>query len=155
MQNNEDIIIDQATDSADSAVHTHTLPDGTTFSHRHDEEGFYASAEPGSTDGALSDHTHSHHGHSHGHTHSHTQRRAVINRLSRATGHLEAVRRMVENDRDCTDVLIQLSAVQSALSNTAKIILKDHIEHCMTDVITQGDKHALDDLNEAIEKFMR
>ena len=148
MQNNEDIIIDHSTDSTDSAVHTHTLPDGTTFSHRHDEE-------PGSTDDALTDHTHSHHGHSHGHTHSHTQRRAVINRLSRATGHLEAVRRMVENDRDCTDVLIQLSAVQSALSNTAKIILKDHIEHCMTDVITQGDKHALDDLNEAIEKFMR
>ena len=144
MQNNEDIMINQAADSADIAVHTHTLSDGTTFSHRHDEEGFYASAEPGSADGALSDHTH-----------SHTQRRAVINRLSRATGHLEAVRRMVENDRDCTDVLIQLSAVQSALSNTAKIILKDHIEHCMTDVITQGDKHALDDLNEAIEKFMR
>ena len=64
MQNNEDIIIDHATDSTDSAVHTHTLPDGTTFSHRHDEEGFYASAEPGSTDDALTDHTHSHHGHS-------------------------------------------------------------------------------------------
>ena len=104
MQNNEDIIIDHATDSADSAVHTHTLPDGTTFSHRHDEEGLYASAEPGSTDGVLSDHTHSHHGHSHGHTHSHTQRRAVINRLSRAAGRqvlLKDTSRSRKNIRTC------------------------------------------------------
>lgn len=155
MQNHEDMTKDQVTGDKAGTVHTHTLPDGTSFTHRHDEEGFYASSEPGSFADEESHTAYSHSGHSHGHTHNHTQRRAVINRLSRATGHLEAVRRMVETDRDCTDVLIQLSAVQSALSNTAKIILKDHIEHCMTDIITQGDKHALDDLNEAIEKFMR
>lgn len=155
MQKNEDMTKDPMLGDKSAPVHTHTLPDGTVFTHRHDEEGFYSSSEPTNPGVETGHHEHSHHGHSHGLTHSHTQRRAVINRLSRATGHLEAVRRMVENDRDCTDVLIQLSAVQSALSNTAKIILKDHIEHCMTDVITQGDRHALDDLNEAIEKFMR
>ena len=70
-------------------------------------------------------HEHPHHNHSH----THTQSKAVINRLSRAIGHLESVKRMVEDERDCTDVLIQLAAVRSALSSTARVILKDHLEH--------------------------
>ena len=113
--------------------HTHTRSDGTTYTHTHDD--------PDS--------------HPHTHTHSHTQTKAVINRLSRAIGHLESVKRMVESGRDCTDVLMQLAAVQSALNSTAKVILKDHIEHCLADVVEQNDTHALEDLNTAIERFMR
>ncbi len=95
-----------------------------------------------------------HHEHGEGgHQHSHTQTRAVINRLSRAIGHLESVRRMVEEGRDCSEVLIQLAAVRAALNNTAKIILKDHIEHCLTDV-GEGDSEALMQLNDAIDKFI-
>jgi len=67
----------------------------------------------------------------HSHSHNHTQTKAVVNRLSRAIGHLESVKRMVEDGRDCTEVLIQLSAVKSAINNTGKLILKDHIEHCI------------------------
>ena len=95
------------------------------------------------------------HGHApeHTHTHPHTQTKAVLNRLSRAIGHLESVRRMVEDGRDCTEVLVQLAAVRSALSNTAKVILKDHMEHCLTDLST-GDAERLAALNEAIDKFM-
>lgn len=89
----------------------------------------------------------------HSHTHSHTQTKAVLNRLSRAIGHLESVKRMVEDGRDCSEVLIQLAAVRAALNNTAKIILKDHIEHCLSDV-EQGDNEALQQLNEAIDKFI-
>ena len=88
-----------------------------------------------------------------GHRHEHTETRAVINRLSRAIGHLESVKRMVEDGRDCSEVLIQLAAVRAALNNTAKIILKDHIEHCLTDV-EGGDHEALHQLNEAIDKFI-
>lgn len=99
---------------------------------------------------------HSHDGthvHSHGeHGHSHTQTKAVINRLSRAIGHLESVKRMVESGRDCTDVLVQLAAVRSALNSTAKVILKDHLEHCISDA--QNDPDQLQALNEAIDKFM-
>ena len=65
------------------------------------------------------------HEHSHGHTHSHTQTRAVVNRLARAIGHLERVKAMVEEGRDCSEVLIQLAAVRSAINNTGKVILKD------------------------------
>ena len=99
---------------------------------------------------------HSHDGthiHSHGeHGHIHTQTKAVINRLSRAIGHLESVKRMVESGRDCTEVLVQLAAVRSALNSTAKVILKDHLEHCISDA--QSDPDQLQALNEAIDKFM-
>ena len=97
-------------------------------------------------------HSHSH-GDEHGHTHTHTQTKAVVNRLSRAIGHLESVKRMVESGRDCTEVLVQLAAVRSALTSTAKVILKDHMEHCISeDADDAGESLAL--LNEAIDKFM-
>ena len=64
---------------------------------------------------------HTDHGHPHPHTHSHTQTRAVVNRLARAIGHLERVKAMVEEGRDCAEVLIQLSAVRSALKEATAI----------------------------------
>ena len=103
-------------------------------------------------DGVVHSHSHTHgDGHSHGHTH--TQTRAVINRLSRAIGHLESVKRMVEDGRDCTEVLVQLAAVRSALNSTAKVILKDHLEHCISSA-GEGGPDQLQALNEAIDKFM-
>ena len=105
-------------------------------------------------------HTHSHsvghphsHAHGEGHGHTHTQTKAVINRLARAIGHLESVKRMVEDGRDCTEVLVQLAAVRSALNSTAKVILKDHLEHCINSA-GEGDLDQLQALNEAIDKFM-
>lgn len=111
-------------DHGDGVIHSHPLP------HDHEEA--------------------SEHKHTHAHGHVHTQTKAVINRLARAIGHLESVKRMVEDGRDCTEVLVQLAAVRSALSGTAKVILKDHLEHCVGD----GDTADLQALNEAIDKFM-
>ena len=88
-----------------------------------------------------------------GHSHEHTPTRAVVNRLARAVGHLESVKRMVEDGRDCTEVLIQLAAVRAALNNTAKLILKDHIEHCISDMGGE-ENEALQQLNEAIDRFI-
>lgn len=64
------------------------------------------------------------HSHSHTHTHSHEHTKEVSNRLARAIGHLQKVKQMVENGDDCSDVLIQLAAVKSALNNTGKVILE-------------------------------
>ena len=89
----------------------------------------------------------------HGHTHANTK--AVINRLSRAIGHLESVKKMVEDGRDCPEVLIQLAAVRAALTNTGKVILKDHIEHCIVDAVEQGDEQAIRDLERAVDQFMK
>ncbi len=102
------------------------------------------------------DHQHGHeHPHGHSHTHTHTETKAVLNRLSRAIGHLESVRRMVEDGRDCAEVLMQLAAVRSALGNTAKIILKDHIEHCLVEAVRDNDRESIDELNKAIEQFLK
>ena len=93
--------------------------------------------------------------HHHGHGHVHENQRAVINRLARAVGHLEKVKRMVEEGYDCSEVLIQLAAVRSALDNTGKVILKDHMRHCMVDAVAAGDSEAIEDLCNAIEKYMK
>ena len=94
------------------------------------------------------------HSHSHGQTHTHQNTKAVLNRLSRAIGHLESIKRMVESGRDCSEVLVQLSAVKSAINNTGKVILQDHIEHCIVDAVQCGDMEALEELNKAIDRFM-
>ena len=106
------------------------------------------------------DHEHDHaylhaHGIPHSHSHVHENQKAVLNRLSRAIGHLEKVKRMVEEGHDCSEVLIQLAAVRSALDNTGKVILKDHMRHCMVDAVAAGDEDAIDDLCQAIDKFMK
>ncbi|WP_394925988.1 metal-sensing transcriptional repressor [uncultured Robinsoniella sp.] len=93
--------------------------------------------------------------HSHGHVHSHESTKAVINRLSRAIGHLESIKRMVESGRDCSEVLIQLSAVKAAINNTGKVILHDHIQHCLIDAVESGDTQAIEELNKAIDRFIK
>ena len=62
---------------------------------------------------------------------------------------------MVEDGEDCSDVLIQLAAVKSALNNTGKVILKDHLEHCIVHAVEDGDEQMLAELNNAIDKFMK
>ncbi len=93
------------------------------------------------------------HTHNHGHYHTHTK--DVSNRLAKAIGHLQKVKQMVEDGEDCSDVLIQLAAVKSALNNTGKVILKDHLEHCIVHAVEDGDEQMLAELNNAIDKFMK
>lgn len=103
----------------------------------------------------LEDGTVVEHSHAHNHAHTHQNTKSVINRLAKAIGHLEKVKKMVENGEDCSEVLIQLSAVRSAINNTGKIILQDHIEHCLVDAVESGDTEAIKELNEAIERFIK
>ena len=100
-------------------------------------------------------HTHDHTHGGHGHHHSAEHIRQISNRLARAIGHLESVKKMVEEDRDCAEVLIQLAAVRSALTSTGKLILQDHLEHCIVDAIEQGDREPVDQLMKAIEQFVK
>ena len=87
--------------------------------------------------------------------HYHENTQAVINRLSRAIGHLESVKRMVEDGKDCSEILIQIAAVKSAVNNVGKVILQDHINHCVMDAVETGNQKVLDDLSVAIDKFMK
>ena len=104
------------------------------------------------------EHNHTYH-HTHGitqtHGHVHENQKAVVNRLARAIGHLEKVKRMVEDGADCSEVLVQLAAVRSAIDNTGKVILQDHMRHCMVDAVAAGDQEAIEDLCKAIDKYMK
>jgi len=93
--------------------------------------------------------------HSHGHHHSHTQTKAVLNRMSRLIGHLNSTKKMIEDGRDCAEVLVQIAAVTAALQNVGKVILKDHIEHCIVDAVRDNDEKAIEDLGKAIDQFIR
>ena len=122
-------------------LHEHNIP------HLHHE-----------TDVHDADHNHEHahsHDHAEGHGHVHENTQAVLNRLSRAIGHLESVRKMVENGRDCSEVLIQIAAVRAAITNIGKVILQDHIQHCIVDAVEHDDEQALDALCQAIDKFVK
>jgi len=87
--------------------------------------------------------------------HSHEHTKAVENRLSRVIGHLESIRSMVREDRDCTEILIQIAAVKSAVNNIGREILKEHIAHCIVDSARSGDEKAIDELNDALDRFMK
>ncbi|WP_196593853.1 metal-sensing transcriptional repressor [Pectinatus sottacetonis] len=93
--------------------------------------------------------------HSHSHIHAHTQTKAVLNRMARIIGHMNAVRGMVESGRDCSDVLIQLAAVNAAVTNVSKLILKDHMEHCIVDAVKNNDMETIEKLKSAIDKFIK
>lgn len=108
----------------------------------------------------LHDHNHTHecnhsHTHDHGHTHDPEHIKSIINRLSRSIGHLQSVKKMVENGQDCSDVLIQLSAVKGELNSTGKLILKEHMEHCIVEAAKENDTAAIDKMNKAIDQFMK
>lgn len=86
------------------------------------------------------------------HTHEHTK--AVLNRMSRAIGHMNAVKKMIEDGRDCSDVLIQLLAIKSEITGVSKVILKDHIDHCIVDAVKENDEDTIENLKGAIDKLL-
>ena len=152
--------------NSDKAVtateHVHMMDDGTVISHSHGDmlnhDGEYSHDNMHNHDEHSHDNMHVHddtHTHNGSHPHHHENTKAVLNRMSRAIGHMESIKTMIENGRDCTEVLIQIAAVRSAINNVGKIILEDHINHCIVDAVETGDEQALKDLNDAIEKFVK
>ena len=85
----------------------------------------------------------------------HTQTKAVINRMSRLIGHLNATKTMIEDGRDCSEILTQLSAVDAAIKAVSRLILKDHMEHCIIDAVQNNNKLAVKELSRAIEQFIK
>ncbi len=91
---------------------------------------------------------------SHSHGHTHTQTKQALRRINNIIGHMQGISNMIEEGRDCSDVLIQLSAVNAALRKLKAMILKDHVEHCLVDAVREGDQKTMDKLNDALEKLM-
>ncbi|MBQ7573341.1 MAG: metal-sensitive transcriptional regulator [Clostridia bacterium] len=101
----------------------------------------------------MSEHIHSHLNHTH--THNAEQTKKIQNRLKKAIGHLEGVVRMIDDNRDCIEVMYQLNAVIAAIKSTNKVILNEHINHCIAHAIKEGDEAAISELEEIINKFVK
>jgi CsoR family transcriptional regulator, copper-sensing transcriptional repressor len=87
--------------------------------------------------------------------HRHEHHQQVLNRLARIEGHVRAIKRMVEEDTPCPDVLTQIAAVRSALNSVGRVILEDHLQSCMVDAVEKDDyKRALKDLKYSLDKFI-
>ncbi|MGM0777725.1 MAG: metal-sensing transcriptional repressor [Bacillota bacterium] len=86
----------------------------------------------------------------------HKHRKSIVNRLAKIEGHVRAIKKMTEEGRDCNDLLIQLSAVRSAVDSCGKLILKDHIEGCLIEAVKSGkEEEMLKQLNASIDKFIK
>ena len=79
----------------------------------------------------------------------------LVKRLSRARGQVDGVRRMVEEDRYCPDILQQISAAHSALRAAEKILLTSHLDHCATHAIEQGGESAAQARAELVDLLYR
>jgi len=86
--------------------------------------------------------------------HNHPHSKQIINRMSRIIGHAQAVKRMIEEGKECDEILIQISAVRSALNNVGKLILEDHINYCIVEAVENKDNEPLKKINIAIDKFI-
>ena len=85
----------------------------------------------------------------------HTKTKQIVNRLARAEGHIRSIRGMVADGRACPEVLIQIAAVRSALDQAARLLLEDHLEHCVVEAKTRGNvARVVADLRVALDRFI-
>lgn len=84
------------------------------------------------------------------------EKQKVINRLKRIEGQVRGIQKMVEEDRYCVDILVQISAIQSALKNVGFAVTERHINHCVSDAIKQGEgKETIEELMDVLKQFSK
>lgn len=81
---------------------------------------------------------------------------AVTNRLKRIEGQVRGLIKMIDENKSCEEILIQIGAVKSALHKTGQVILESHMQHCVVDGIREGkENETIEKLSSAIEQFSR
>ena len=79
----------------------------------------------------------------------------LVNRLSRIEGQVRGIKRMVEEDAYCPEILIQVSAVNAALNSFNKVLLAEHIRSCVAEHIRKGNDEIIDELVVTLQKLMK
>lgn len=104
----------------------------------------------------MADHSRPHHAAAGTHDHDQSQ---LINRLKRIEGQVRGVQRMIEENRYCFDVLTQVSAIHESLRKVSESLLRDHLDHCVTQAIDSGDRREkeriYDELADLFNKYAR
>ena len=86
---------------------------------------------------------------------SEKEHKDLIHRLNRIEGQVRGIKRMVEEDYYCTDILIQVSAVNAALNSFNKMLLANHIRTCVAEDIREGKDETIDELVVTLQKLMK
>jgi CsoR family transcriptional regulator, copper-sensing transcriptional repressor len=79
----------------------------------------------------------------------------LISRLNRVEGQIRGVKKMIENDTYCDDVLNQIAAIQSALNSVGKILLEGHLRSCVVERLQEGDVEVINELLVTVKKLMK
>jgi DNA-binding FrmR family transcriptional regulator len=82
-------------------------------------------------------------------------RDALLTRLNRIEGQVRGVKRMVDEEAYCIDVLTQINAIKAAIDQVGFLLLEDHIKGCVTTAVRQGDKSKVTELVKAVERFAK
>lgn len=85
----------------------------------------------------------------------HKNRKDIITRLAKIEGHVRGIKNMAEQDKSCEDLLLQVSAIKAAMDKVGKLILKDHLDGCLVEVVDEGGPEAIEKLKEAINQFVK
>lgn len=80
--------------------------------------------------------------------------KAIDNRLAGIEGHVRAVRQMLAEDKECEEILLQISAIEGSINKLGKLILKEHLNHCVKEGIENGDKDVLIKFNTVLDKYI-
>lgn len=107
-------------------------------------------------------HAHDHHhdadhetSEQHPHVHSEASRKQILNRLSRLEGHIRGIKTMVQDNRPCPEVLIQVAAVRGALDRVSRIILDEHLTECIARAAKEGNiEMEIEELKAALDRFL-
>lgn len=79
----------------------------------------------------------------------------LLNRLSRIEGQVRGVKKMVESDSYCVDILVQVSAINAALNSFNKVLLGNHIRECVAEELREGNDEVIDELVDIMKKMMK
>ncbi|MHB8928224.1 MAG: metal-sensing transcriptional repressor [Bacillota bacterium] len=86
---------------------------------------------------------------------NHPQNLNVVQRLARIEGHVRGIKQMAESGKPCSDILLQIAAVQAALRKVGQVVLEDHLDHCVLGAPPGDAKKLLDELKEALSHYGR
>ncbi|MBJ8030121.1 metal-sensing transcriptional repressor [Bacillus cereus group sp. N21] len=84
------------------------------------------------------------------------EKEQIMNRLKRIEGQVRGIQNMIENDRYCVDILVQISAINAAMKKVGMEILKNHTNHCVSNAIKDGNgDEAIEELMKVFERFSK
>lgn len=81
------------------------------------------------------------------------EKKTITNRINRIEGQLHGIKKMIHDDKDCNDILVQLSAVQNSIKSLSNFILENHLYTCVANDIENGNLDIIDELTNLFKKF--